>query len=147
MQRENMLEQEEHEEKKREGCTCCGPMICSYVTSVLVMCHAAWVINQLQGSEGSLYSIQNNMFSVLFENSEPCFTSGAKLTQVVSRPYACFRCSYMIANPPVPSSGTHSTQCNKKKEFCHISRNCCGVMCLFILCQMLIEVKTEACFI
>lgn len=90
------------------------------VTSVLVMCNAAWVINQLQGSEGSLYSIQNNTFSVHFENSEPCFTSGAKLqllTQDVSRPYACFRDSCMIANPPVPSSGTHSTQCNKKKSF------------------------------
>lgn len=37
------------------------------------MCNAAWVINQLQGSEGSLFSIQNNMFSVLFESSEPCF--------------------------------------------------------------------------
>lgn len=145
-----MLEQEEHEEKKREGCTCCGPMICSYVTSVLVMCNAAWVINQLQGSKGSLYSIQNNMFSMLFENSEPCFMSGAKLqllTQVVSRPYACFCCSRMIANPPVRSLGTHSTQCNKKSNLCHIYRNCCGVMCLFIPCQMLIEVKTKACFI
>lgn len=39
-QRENMLEQEEREEKK-EGCTCCGPVICSSVTSVLVMCNAA----------------------------------------------------------------------------------------------------------
>lgn len=106
-QRGNMLEQEEHEEK-REGCTCCGPMIFLYVTSILVMCNAAWVINQLQGSEGSLYLIQNTMFSVFFENSEPCFTSGAKLQllmEIVSQPYACFRCSCMILNPPVPSSG------------------------------------------
>lgn len=119
MQRENGLEQERHEEKKREGCTCCGPMSCSCVTSVLVMCNAAWVINQLQGSKGSLFSIQNNMFSVLFENSEPCFMSGTELqllTQIVPRPYACFCCSCMIANPPVPSSGTHSTQSNKSKK-------------------------------
>lgn len=40
MQRENMLEQEAREEKK-EGCTCCGPMISSSVTSILVMCNAA----------------------------------------------------------------------------------------------------------
>lgn len=66
MQRENMLEQEAREEKK-EGCTCCGPMISSSVTSVLVMCNAAWVSNQLQGSEGSLYSLQNDAFYVHFD--------------------------------------------------------------------------------
>lgn len=88
MPRENMLEQEEHEEKKREGCTCCGLMICSYVTSVLVTCNAAWVINQLQGSEGSLYSLQNDTLSVHFDAVWKC---GATFFYIHVQSYSWWR--------------------------------------------------------
>lgn len=115
MQRQNMLEQEEHEEKKREGCTCCGLMVSSYVTSVPVTCNAAWVINQLQGSEGSLYSLQNDTLSVHFD--------------AVWKFGATFCTSTCKATTGTKSTSTARvlTQHQCKKNSCHIHRNCCDV--------------------
>ena len=44
---------------KREGCTCCGVMIWPRLTSVLVTCHDAWVINQLRANKTSMNEFHN----------------------------------------------------------------------------------------